>query len=89
MAKRLSGGIGGVGPYSLCSVGNEVVWWEVDGTPITAAPIRAAAAVTARRSVFKFTAKLTARLLRIFGMQSMCRQFDAADSNTVRPLSVR
>jgi hypothetical protein len=45
--------------------------------------------VTARRSVFKFTAKLTARLLRIFGMQSMCRQFDAADSNTVRPLSVR
>jgi hypothetical protein len=56
---------------------------------MTAAPIKAAAAVMASRTVFKFTAKLTARLLRIRGMQSMCRQFDLADSNIVTLLSAR
>ena len=48
---------------------------ELDGTPTIAAPSRAAAAVTASRTVFKFTA----RLLAFGGMQGMCRLSDPAD----------
>lgn len=42
---------------------------DVEGTPMMAAPSRAATAVTASKAVFKFTA----RLLGLAGMQGICR----------------
>src|ERR1043166_6297077 len=47
---------------------------EVEGTPMMAAPSRAATAVTASRAVFRFTAGL----LDLDGMKSVCRLVDSA-----------
>jgi len=78
MAGRLSGGIEGRRGqrYSTGALpyGASLALSEEVGTPMMAAPSRAAAAVTAIKAVFRFTAGLQS----LDGMQGVCRQLHLA-----------